>query len=141
MDLKRCARCRAPKPREAFGRLGPTGLQAYCRVCRGNYYQDNKPKWRQSDLSRRYNLSLADFDALLASQGHSCAICRSSKPGGRGSFHVDHDHTCCPGGKSCGSCVRALLCHGCNVLLGVARDNPRTLTAAAAYLLQHARKI
>lgn len=28
--------------------------------------------------------------------------------------YVDHDHKCCSGDKSCGKCVRGILCPGCN---------------------------
>ena len=79
-----------------------------------------------------------DYDGILADQSDGCAICGSVIPGGRGRFHVDHDHNCCgPGQKSCGKCVRGLLCVHCNFMLGHAQDDPGVLRAAADYLERH----
>lgn len=69
----------------------------------------------EADLKYRYNLSGADYLKLLASQGGVCAIC-GIKPGAR-RLAVDHDHACCPGRRSCGRCVRGLLCKRCNYYL------------------------
>ena len=68
----------------------------------------------------------AEFDALLDSQGGRCAICRTETAGGKGGWHVDHDHAT---GR-----IRGLLCHGCNIALGYFRDDPDRLRAAMAYL-------
>ena len=63
---------------------------------------------------------------MLEEQGGACAICRSTSPGGKGRFHVDHDHVTQE--------IRGLLCHGCNTTLGQVKDSPAALRAAAEYL-------
>jgi hypothetical protein len=51
-------------------------------------------------------------------QGYACGMCRELFAEGQ-LIHVDHDHECCPvKNRSCGKCVRGLLCHGCNIALG-----------------------
>lgn len=85
---------------------------------------------------RLFGLDEAGYQSLLASQCERCAICGTSEPGGgRKSWHIDHDHACCPeAGRSCGKCVRGLLCNNCNAGLGFFADDPERLAAAAAYL-------
>jgi len=87
-------------------------------------------RWRaKSPLYMReylYGIKPAEFDALLDSQGGRCAICRTETAGGKGGWHVDHDHAT---GR-----IRGLLCHGCNIALGYFRDDPDRLRAAMAYL-------
>lgn len=82
----------------------------------------------------KYNLTKALFSALLDAQGGVCGICATSTPGGRGYWHIDHDHSCCAGQRSCGECVRGILCHACNTGLGSFKDNPDSLRAAVSYL-------
>jgi hypothetical protein len=48
---------------------------------------------------------------------------------------VDHDHNCCNGTtKSCGKCVRGFLCPGCNIALGMIKDDAKVAVAMAMYL-------
>ena len=75
---------------------------------------------------KRYGLTPERFDVLLREQGHRCAICRSERPSGRGTWHVDHDHVTRE--------VRGLLCTRCNTGVGLFADNPARLAAAAEYL-------
>lgn len=91
---------------------------------------------RKGNLRRLYNITPEQFDTLLEKQGGGCAVCGSKVSGSVKSFHVDHDHSCCPGPKSCGKCVRGVLCHHCNAALGAMRDDPDRLAAAAAYILR-----
>lgn len=88
--------------------------------------QRRRGTWRKSMLMLRYGMTVQQFDTLLEEQGGRCAICRTDEPGGRGTWHVDHNH-------ETGS-IRGLLCWRCNQGLGYFRDSPYSLTAAVAYL-------
>ncbi|WP_428832051.1 endonuclease domain-containing protein [Gordonia cholesterolivorans] len=61
-----------------------------------------------------------------------CAICGEPPSGQR--ISVDHDHSCCPGNRTCGCCIRELLCGKCNTLIGMADEDERRLEQAIAYL-------
>jgi hypothetical protein len=82
-----------------------------------------------------YGLTLEQFDLLLAAQGNSCGMCH--KPFSEGQrIAVDHDHACCDEKlRSCGQCVRGLLCLTCNITLG---HIERRYASARAYLDQSA---
>lgn len=82
-------------------------------------YASNPEKQKSASLKYKYKITLEDYDRMLEEQGGGCAVCGSPQPEGRGRFHVDHDHSCCPTDKTCGKCIRGLLCSPCNVRLGV----------------------
>lgn len=91
----------------------------------------NPSEWerskRASHLRRKYGLSIAEVEEMLARQGGVCAICGSAGPDSRGFRpHIDHCHK---SGK-----VRGVLCGRCNAGLGSFCDNTATLRAAIAYL-------
>lgn len=99
-------------------------------------------RWRSEDNRKRrlalYGLSQIQFDELLAVQRGQCGVCATDSPGARGWF-IDHDHSCCPGLGSCGNCVRGLLCHDCNLLLGHAKDRLDVLEQAKKYLVSNSQ--
>lgn len=93
-------------------------------------------------IFRRYGITEDQYNALLAAQGGVCAICGRG-PGTETRMKrlvVDHDHACCPGGKSCGKCVRGLLCPWCNRFIGLALDSPARLKDAIRYLERSKKK-
>ena len=116
---KRCKDCKAPK-----------------RVTHPGGRESFEYK-RSARLKHLYDMSLQEYLDLLESQGGRCAICGRVPEGEQRAMAVDHDHNCCPGKRSCGDCVRGLLCNRCNVLLGHAGDSPQILASAAQYLSQH----
>ncbi len=83
---------------------------------------------------REFGITAQEYDAMLEAQGGGCAICGRTEADSGARLHVDHDHSCCPGKGSCGSCVRGLLCLGCNTALGGFRDDPVRIQRAADYL-------
>lgn len=70
-------------------------------------------------------MTIPDYDALLASQGGTCAICGGANANGQ-RLAVDHNHAT---GK-----VRGLLCHNCNSGIGHLMDRPDWLRKAAEYV-------
>lgn len=82
--------------------------------------------------ARNYGLSAEDLrDMYVKSQG-SCGIC--GQPEGTVTFAIDHDHACCNTSRSCGKCVRNLLCKACNTALGQVSDSITVLEWAIQYL-------
>jgi hypothetical protein len=100
--------------------LTPSGKR-YCRACKHDKRRESK-----------HGLSVNDISTMLDGQDGRCAICkrvfRDETP------CIDHDHRCCPGRKSCGKCVRGLLCSNCNSGIGMLGDSIDTLSCAIAYL-------
>lgn len=96
-----------------------------------------KQAWSEYHKEKRYKLhglTREQFEALLISQHGLCAICGTDEPGGSGRWHIDHDHACCPSKRSCGRCIRGLLCMRCNMALGLLGDDEAALEAALRYL-------
>ena len=123
---KWCPDCQAYRPHDAFGknRAAKDGLTGYCLPChikRGNASRQRNGGNRNYHLKRRYGITAAEYDAMLAEQGGLCALCRQ-----RPAEHVDHDHAF---GQ-----VRGLLCSCCNQGLGNFRDQLQHLKAAVDYL-------
>jgi hypothetical protein len=76
-------------------------------------------------------MTVEKFEEMLREQGGVCAICKRVDPDHM--LAIDHDHACCPSKRSCGACVRGLLCGACNRALGLFDDDSARLIAAAEY--------
>ena len=152
--MKICIDCKLPK--EVFYR-GRNSCRDCCTLISGAYAKANPGKvaanhaaWskrnpgRMKQIGRRshlkkYGMDDHSFHCMLEKQGGLCAICLSVLGDDTKDIHIDHDHSCCPGVKSCGRCVRGLLCKDCNRGLGLFRDNPVSLENASRYILERKR--
>ena len=95
------------------------------------WHRSNPSKRRDYELRANYGMTLQQYDTMLEEQGGVCAVCRQpeSSVNQRGQVKplaVDHCHST---GR-----IRGLLCSGCNVSIGHAKDNPETLRNLANYL-------
>lgn len=133
--------CHKPTTKHPNGRTGtPAGYQAHkrlgekaCPECLANANQPNQRDYiREWYLKNTYNITLEEYEAMVENQKGLCAICSTSPK--KQQLSVDHDHRCCPGKKSCGACVRALLCGDCNRAIGLLQDEPQLLRKAATYI-------
>ena len=129
---------------------------AYAEVWKANHPEEHKEhsrrsmaKWRKNPLNRpkvragqlriRYGLSSEQYAVLFSKQNGVCAVCfrpetAKQKTGKIQRLSVDHNHKCCPGKRSCGKCVRGLLCSQCNIALGYLDDDPVRMGALIAYI-------
>lgn len=82
---------------------------------------------RKHKLKKNFNMTPEEYNSIYESQGGLCDICRGTQNAKYTKFlNVDHDHTT---GK-----VRGLLCHNCNLGLGVFKDNTEIIARAIEYL-------
>jgi hypothetical protein len=143
VDTKICSACGIEKPVTEFyadKRLAK-GVQCRCKLCMSDYGKERykiNPLPQQKGNIARYGITMEQYEDMFEAQKGVCAICgrpeTAVRKGVPQRLAIDHDHACCSGGKSCGQCVRGLLCQSCNHLLGNAGDNPERLIQAVRYL-------
>lgn len=90
----------------------------------------NKDTQTMGYCRSHYMLSRNHERSIDGVQDSSCEACGVT---GR-RMHIDHDHSCCPQGKSCKRCYRGILCSQCNMALGLLHDNIDTIKLLAEYL-------
>lgn len=120
---KECSTCVEWLPEENFytNTRHADGLEYFCKRCQ-----------KLERVEKNYKLSAADIDEMFEKQSGTCGICPKSLGD---TWVVDHDHKCCniKGQKTCGDCVRGLLCSQCNIRLGHLENKTFTI-AAERYL-------
>lgn len=116
--MKWCARCQDFRLLTSFPLRKEGRRGSYCSPCQRAFNRERR-------LLLHFGLTWEEYDFLLTTQDHRCAICNGHPR--RYMLAVDHDHRT---GE-----IRGLLCIRCNQrLLGAANDDPARLRKAADYL-------
>lgn len=84
-------------------------------------------------IRKKYGMEIEEYYKRFNNQKELCKICsKKEKSRDKRLLSVDHDHKT---GEN-----RGLLCHNCNVGLGLFNDNIKTLQKAIKYLKSHLNK-
>jgi hypothetical protein len=150
-EIRTCSKCNKEKPNtlEFFRRGSGTPIGSVCKDCLAVYHQEtyvytpelaakrkkycdaNKDRSRDYHRMRNYGVSPEQYDEMLKRQGGVCAICHSA-PKVRPKHTIlviDHNHTT---GR-----VRALLCHRCNVVIGMVSESTLLMDNMAQYIINN----
>lgn len=94
------------------------------------WYQANKElikqRSRDGELLRNFGLTRTDYNRLWQIQGGMCAICKIRSSEINKNLRVDHCHKT--------KKIRGLLCHNCNVSLGLMKESIDALKSMIKYL-------
>jgi hypothetical protein len=141
--MKICVRCNQEKELELFakGKNYKDGRRGTCKQCHSNYmveYYNNNDEQRKiknkinsgKDFNwKRHRISKELFEEMVAKFDGKCYTCNINK-----ATNIDHDHSCCSGQRSCGKCIRGILCSQCNTALGLVKDSKEVLQNLIQYL-------
>lgn len=108
----------------------------------GRHSKDTIQQRRQWAIKTKYSVTPEWYDSKLAEQGGHCALCPTAVSSNHRKryLEIDHDHACCAGKRTCGKCVRGLLCVACNCALAQIEKWADWPEQVRAYLNSYARK-
>lgn len=138
-DTLKCSQCKKMKlSRDFYKDQSRKGVRAgFCYKCKacaneaGKQYVRSYMDSRKKHLLAKYGLSIEQYMDMHESQNGLCAICLQpetalDRMGNLRPLAVDHNHDT--------GAVRGLLCHGCNVGIGLLKDDVDIIISAALYL-------
>ena len=145
-----CVKCKIEKTVDMFS-VKPTklGHSKECKKCWSEYmktyYKNNPNQYNKhkgyvkindsvyKTARWRHGLTKEKFDELWNKFDGLCWSCQENPANA-----IDHDHSCCPTNqanrRTCGDCVRGLLCNGCNTSLGLLKESKQRILRLVDYL-------
>jgi hypothetical protein len=145
---KRCTKCGKVKLLIEFGRSGETGdgFLSWCKACvrrwqhntshkaeagamLQQYRRDRHEKAlqarRRQRILRTYGISPQQHDQMMEQQHYLCALCGAELTDDVVPS-IDHSHET--------EIIRGIVCRKCNLMIGLAEDDPKILFMGAKYL-------
>lgn len=93
-------------------------------------------------LQHRYRLTPERRAEMIAAQDGCCYLCGEPLDlANPRKVHIDHDHECCRGGRSCGTCIRGIACDPCNRGIGYFGSSPERMRRVADNLEMANRRL
>lgn len=133
---KVCSKCKIEKSVKDFYKHPgcKQGIRPDCKICADEYNDSwmkvhGKEHNRKRTLRRYWNLTLEDYDRMLAAQNGGCAICETKVNIENKRFAVDHCHKT--------NKIRGLLCDLCNRGIGLLREDEEILNKAITYIKKY----
>lgn len=137
--MKICNRCNQSLLLSEFYKMkaSPDGFTRTCRECSKSYSKGYREQnkdllteratvrgkhYAYKYILKTYGITLEEYEQLVETQNRMCAICFSVPD----KLHVDHNHQTME--------IRALLCGNCNRGIGMFKERPELLRAAAEFL-------
>lgn len=141
--VKTCKKCGEIKELELFakGAKYADGRRGTCKSCHAaymkKYYENNydqvlknrrlngksDPNWKRHKITEEH------FSSMISLFDGKCHACKVND-----AVNIDHDHNCCETSRSCGKCVRGVLCHHCNSALGLLKDDREKILKLLKYV-------
>lgn len=82
------------------------------------------PHYSRERVMRKYGLTISDYHRMYAEQQGRCPICKDHYS----ELVINHDHKL--------NKFRGLICRRCNVMLGMAKDDPQIIIRALSYMFR-----
>lgn len=132
MTVKVCSKCNIKKHKEDFikDKKCKDGRRNVCKRCHTDYmieYYKTKEDKRNAKNKmntkfvpswKRHHLTEEEYLKIFNKFNGKCHVCKVND-----GTSIDHDHSCCSKNRSCGKCVRGILCRSCNTALGSLKED------------------
>ena len=125
----------------AKGKNYKDGRRGTCKRCHTDYvlsYYSSNPDKKEAKNKmnsvysgnwKKHGISKEQYIEMMNEYNGKCHSCND-----RDAVSIDHDHNCCPGPRSCGKCIRGILCNQCNTALGLLQDNKDKIQGLLEYI-------